>query len=315
MANEPHIRPHDIKVLVVDPLQDSFFKHLKRYGISFKYDPCISRNKLLKDIGNYEALVVRSRTMVDKEIIRRAKTLKVIARAGTGTDNIDLNEARKKGIKVVNAPEAQKRSVAELTICLIFMLARSVLDSNLALRKGRWERPLGFELMKKTLGVVGFGRIGKEVAKLAAALGMKVIVYDVVEQEREARKIGVKFTRNFKELLRRADVISIHVPLDKSTYHMFNRDTFKIMKRGVLMVNTSRGQVVDTKALLEAMNMGIVGGVGLDVFEEEPPRGELYSMLISRRGVIAVPHIGSQTKEAQERIAEDLAKNLMRFAK
>jgi len=313
MAKTSHVRPYGIKVLVADPLQGTFFEHLKRHGVKYRYDPCISRDELLKEVENYDVLVVRSRTVVDKELIRRARSLKIIARAGTGTDNIDLEEARRRGIKVINAPEAQKRSVAELTLCLIMMLARSVLEGNLALRSGRWKRPLGFELMNKTLGVVGFGRIGKEVAKLTRALGMRVIVYDVVRQEREAKKIGARFAKDLDELLRRADVVSIHVPLDEMTYHMFNRETFEKMKRGVVVVNTSRGQVVDTRALLEAMDRGIVSGVGLDVFEEEPPRGALYRRLIRRRGVVAVPHLGAQTKEAQEKIAEDLAKNLMRL--
>lgn len=315
MAKTSHVRPYKIKVLVADPIEEPFFKRLKQYRVRFKYEPRITRERLLREVGSYDALVVRSRTLVDKEVIRRARSLKVIARAGTGTDNIDVEEARRRGIRIINAPDAQKHSVAELTVCLMLMLSRSVLESNMALRNGRWERPLGFELRGKTLGMVGFGRIGKEVARLATALGMKVIAYDVVRQEREARELGIRFAKNLDELLSRSDVVSIHVPLDETTFHMFNREAFNKMKRGVMIINTSRGQVVDTKALLEAMDRGIVSKVGLDVFEEEPPRSALYRKLIKRPGVVTVPHIGAQTREAQSKIAEDLAKNLVRAIK
>jgi D-3-phosphoglycerate dehydrogenase len=254
---------------------------------------------------------VRSRTRVDAEVIGAGARgrLRVIARAGVGLDNIDVEAARRHGILVVNAAEAPVESVAELTVGLMIAAARRVVELNGKLREGVWAKEYGFELYGKTLLIVGFGRIGRRVAQLTRALGMRVLAYDVVDVSEHAARLGVKVIDNLCEGLAEADVVSLHVPLTRDTWHMINSKTLRCFKRGTILVNTARGAVVDTEAVLAALEDGTLYAYAADVLEHEPP-GELEMKLVRHPRAIITPHIGSQTFEAQERIARVIAEKL-----
>ncbi len=282
---------------------------LEARGLHIDYKPGLGRDELLKIIGDYDVLVVRSRTKVRRDVIDRGEKLKVIARAGVGLDNIDVEYAVKKGIRVVNAPGAAAQSVAELTIGLLISAARFVKAHIVSLERGEWSkgRWTGVELAGKTLGVIGLGRIGYRVARLARGLGMNVLAYDVVDASDRAREVGARFTRDLDVVLREADAISLHVPLTPETYHMINREALEKMRDGVIIVNTSRGPVIDTRALLEYLERGKVFAAALDVLEHEPPREEWEWRLVRHPRVIVTPHIGAETKEAKRRVAEETA--------
>nr|WP_244403870.1 D-2-hydroxyacid dehydrogenase [Pyrolobus fumarii] len=298
-----------MKVLVTDPVDKLLLGILEKHGLQVDYRPGVPREELLKIIGDYDILVVRSRTKVDREVIDRGEKLKVIARAGVGLDNIDVQHAIEKGIKVVNAPGAAAQSVAELTIGLLIAAARFFKAHIVSLERREWSkgRWTGVELSGKTLGVIGFGRIGYRVAKIARGLGMRVLAYDVVDASDRAREIGAEFTRDLDVVLRESDAITLHVPLTKETYHLIDRDALEKMKDGVIIVNTSRGPVIDTKALLEYLESGKVFAAALDVLEHEPPKEEWEWRLVHHPRVIVTPHIGAETREAKRRVAEETA--------
>ncbi len=298
-----------MKVLVTDPVDKLLVEILESRGLRVDYRPGISREELLKLIPEYEVLVVRSRTRVDREVIERGVRLRVIARAGVGLDNIDVDYAVKRGIRVVNAPGAAAQSVAELTIGLLIAAARMFKAHVVALERGEWSkgRWKGVELAGKTLGVIGFGRIGSRVARLARCIGMRVLAYDVVDARDRAEAIGAEFTRDLDRVLREADAITLHVPLTPETYHLIGREEFERMKDGVIIVNTARGPIIDTRALLEYLERGKVFAAALDVLEHEPPREEWEWRLVHHPRVIVVPHIGAETVEAKRRVAEETA--------
>ena len=299
------------RVLVTDHVADLLLERLRAAGVLVDYRPGISRGELLSIVHGYDALVVRSRTRVDREVIERGERLRVIARAGVGLDNIDLEAARERGIRVVNAPGAATQSVAELTIGLLIAAARRLAESLELARNMVWKKVMGFELYGKTLSVIGFGRIGRRVAEIAKAIGMKVVAYDVVDMSGYASKMGVEFTRDLYEALRRADAVTLHVPLTEQTWHLISRPEFEAMKRGVILVNTSRGPVVDSEALLWALEEGIVAAAALDVLEHEPPQTEAEKRLASHPRVFLTTHIGASTREAQMRVAEETARKLL----
>ena len=257
---------------------------------------------------------MRSRTRVDGEVIAAgaAGRLRVVARAGVGLDNIDLEAARKHGVKVVNAPGAPAQSVAELTIGLMIAAARRLVELNAKLRGGVWAKEYGLELHGKTLLVVGFGRIGRRVAAIARALGMRVLAYDVVDVRAEAERLGVELVSDLCKGLGMADVVTLHVPLTRETWHMIDWRAIRCMKRGAILVNTSRGAVVDARAVLEALEEGYLYAYATDVYEREPPEG-VEARLVRHPRVVATPHIGSQTLEAQERIAVEVAEKLAKI--
>lgn len=300
-------------ILIVEPVSPILIEMLMKAGFKITYIEEDSQNRITDIIENFHALVVRSGTRVDKNLLEKAKKLKVIARAGVGLDNIDISEALKRGIKVINASEAPVSSVTELTFCLVIMALRNVLCSNLEVKKGLWIRPIGSELRGKTLGVVGFGRIGRNVARVSGAFGMKVIAYDIKNIKKEGKALNIKVAKDLTELLRNSDVVSLHVPLNPRTYHMISEKEFNTMKKGAIIVNTSRGAVIDTKALLKALEDGKISAAALDVLENEPPKEEWELKLINHSNVIVTPHIGSQTKEAQERIAKIIAKKIIKY--
>lgn len=303
-----------MKVLVAAPLHERAIEILKNAGLEVVYEEYPDQEKLKELVKDVSAIIVRSKPKVTKEIIDAAPSLKVIARAGVGLDNIDVEYAKSKGIEIVNAPAASSRSVAELAIALIFNVARKVAFADRKMREGVWAKKqcMGFELEGKTLGVVGFGRIGYNVAKIAKAIGMNILLYDVYKNEERAREVDGKFVE-LEELLKNSDVVTIHVPLLESTYHLINEEKLKLMKPTAILINTSRGPIVDTNALVKALQEGWIAGAGLDVFEEEPlPKDHPLTKLDN---VVLTPHIGASTVEAQERAGIEVAEKVVKILK
>jgi len=304
-----------LKVLVCDPIHDEGLNILRKGGLEVDYVPQITREELLKVVDQYDAIIVRSRTKVDVEVLRRAIRLKVIGRAGVGVDNIDVEEAKKRGIKVLRTPEGPSVSVAELTLALMLCLARMVPYADRAMKDGKWVKRelMGVELKGKKLGIVGFGRIGYEVARRAKAFEMEVLVYDVILDKLmdRVREVGARGL-GFEELLRESDFVSIHVPLTPQTRHMIGEGELKAMKPTAYLINTSRGGVVDEEALLRALKEGWIAGAALDVYEVEPPTN---MELIRLPNVVCTPHIGAQTVEAQRRNSALIANKLLNALK
>ncbi len=258
-------------------------------------------------------LVVRGRTRVDREVIDRGERLLVVARAGSGIDNIDVEYAVRKGISIVNAPESPAQSVAELTIGLLIAAARSIPAYDKLVKGGSWPKGAytGVELRGKTLGVVGLGRIGSRVASIARAIGMRVVAYDVADVRERAREVGAEVAGELEELLAEADATTLHVPLTPDTYHMIGEREFELMKDGVILVNTSRGPVVDSRALLRALDNGKVRAAALDVLEHEPPAEPWEVELVRHPRTVVTPHVGSDTAEARKRISIEVAYNIL----
>jgi len=260
----------------------------------------MTREELLESIGKYDALIVRSGTKVDRDVIEAGGNLKVIGRAGVGVDNIDVEAASKRGIMVINAPQSNIISAAEQTMALLCSMCRNLPEAVSSLRQGEWERKRfeGVELYHKVMGIIGLGRIGMLVAHRCLAFGMQVIAYDPYVSKERAQKAGVELVPELDDLLGRADFITIHLPKNPETYHMLGEREFEKMKEGVRVLNVARGGVIDEQALLKALDSGKVAGAGLDVFEEEPAT---ENPLIGHPRVVATPHLGASTQEAQDR--------------
>ncbi|MFP3198473.1 MAG: D-2-hydroxyacid dehydrogenase [Thermoproteus sp.] len=303
-----------MRVLVADQTSDKLLERLRGGGLEVDYRPGIPRDELLKVVEGYEVLVVRSRTKVNREVIDRGAKLKVVARYGVGLDNIEVDYAIKRGIAVINAPNAPTRSAAELTIGLMIALARRIPVLDREVKAGGWPKGkyVGRELYGKRLGVVGFGRIGRTVAQYAAALGMEVVASDVIDVSAEAAKIGARQVP-LERLLAESDVVTLHVPLTPGTYRLMDDARLSLLRDGAMLINTSRGEVVDVDAL--ARHIDRLWGVALDVLPEEPPRSERLLKLLSHEKVIATPHVGSETYEAYDRLAEELALNILEAVK
>ena len=273
-------------------------------------DRCgIEGDELLEIIGAYDAVIVRSRTRLDAALLAQAGRLKVVGRAGVGVDNIDLAAAAARGISVVNAPQANSLAAAEHTLGLILALARSIPRADAALKSGRWEKDgmQGIELSGKTLGILGVGRTGGLVALRAAAFGMTVLGYDPLLSDDQIRQSGAQPV-TLAELYRRADFVSLHLPLSPGTRRLVDGQALGQMKRGVRIISTARGGVIDETALLGALESGQVAGAALDVFAQEPPG---LSALVAHPNVIATPHIAGQTAEAQRAAAVDIAEEVL----
>ncbi|MCT8336750.1 phosphoglycerate dehydrogenase [Methanoculleus sp. Afa-1] len=292
------------RVLVSDPLAEEGIEILKEFA-DVDVNTGLTEDQLVASIGNYDALLVRSGTEVTARVIDAGERLKFIGRAGAGVDNIDTEAATRRGIIVANAPEGNTLAATEHTMAMMLSLARNIPQATASLKKGEWKRSkfMGVELNDKVLGIMGFGRIGREVAKRAQALEMKIIAYDPFITQERAASLGVEMVP-LDELFRRADVITVHTPLIKETRHVINAKTIATMKDGVRLINCARGGIIDEAALADAITSGKVAGAALDVFESEPPTD---SPVIGLDKVIITPHLGASTVEAQQNVAISVA--------
>ncbi|MBU0650970.1 phosphoglycerate dehydrogenase [bacterium] len=299
------------KVLVSDSLSDKgleILKNEKDIEVTVKTD--FTPEELKKEIKKYDALLIRSGTKVTKEIIENADNLKVIGRAGVGVDNVDIPAASKKGIVVMNTPSGNTLSTAEQTITMLLSLARNIPQANASMKKKEWERKafMGVEVNSKVLGIVGFGRIGQEVAKRMKSFGMDIIAYDPFMPTETANSIGVKMTDNLDDIYKAADFITVHTPLTEETRDLISKKTIAKMKKGVRIINCARGGIVNEQDICEAIKEGKVAGAAIDVYEEEPPKN---TPLYYEDKVIMTPHLGASTKEAQVNVAIDVAKQVV----
>ncbi|MFX1474565.1 MAG: hydroxyacid dehydrogenase [Promethearchaeota archaeon] len=305
------------RVLVTDPIHKDAISRMEAAGLEVVVRTDISADELLQVIGEYDAIVVRGRTKVTSEVIRAGQRLKIIGRSGVGLDNVDRAAAKERGIHVVNSPEGPSVSVAELVFALTFSVLRRVSFADQGMRTGKWLKKAckGNELKGRTLGIIGFGFIGEEVAKRALAFGMQVLAYDILPDRIEVIKtIGADY-KPLEELLADSDILTIHVPLNPKTKGLIGTAEIAKMRKGAIIINTSRGGIVDEKALYEALVSEKLGGAGLDVFSEEPPfQNELLCKIIAFSNVVSTPHIGAMTIEAELAnsmiIAEKLLKHL-----
>lgn len=298
-----------MKVLIADNLPEECIEILERSNIKVEFKPTISQEGLKNEIGNYEAIIIRSKTKINAEILERANRLKIICRAGVGIDNVDVVKATKKGIVVMNAPVGNIVSTAEHTIALLLALSRNIVEANRSLRAGEWERTrfIGSQVSGKTLGIIGMGRVGRLVAKRAAALEMKVIGYDPFITTDIASAYHTHMTRDLTDLLKQSDYITIHVPLNADTKGLITRREFGLMKDNVRIINCARGGIVLENDLYEAIINGKVGGAALDVFEIEPP---VNNKLILLDKVLTTPHLAASTFEAQLEVAKEAAEQV-----
>lgn len=290
---------YSFRVLLADQIAPEGIRVLEEAaGIQVDERAGIDASELEAAIGNYDALIVRSRTRVTAAILEAGQRLRVVGRAGVGLDNIDVDAAAKRGIAVLNAPAGNVVSAAELTMALMLSLVRHVPQAAASLKRGEWERNRfkGVELHGKTLGLIGAGRIGAEVAKRALAFGMQVIIHDPYLSDERARDIGAELV-TFHELFRAADLVSIHTPLTEETRGLIGADQLAMMKPTAYLINAARGGVVDETALVEALQKGELAGAALDVFEEEPVAAD--NTLLRLDNVIAIAHLGAATHEAQ----------------
>lgn len=296
-----------VKILVTDQIHDDGIKMLEQIG-EVDVKTGLTPNQLLEEIKGYDVLVVRSATKVTKEVIDAGENLKIIARAGVGLDNIDVQAANARGIKLVNAPEAPTIAVAELVIGLMLSWARQLPRADTSMKQDRWEKTqlMGSELRGKTLGIIGTGRIGQAVGYRAKAFLMNILAFDVGQNAEFIRGTGARYV-DLEELLRESDFVSLHVPATSQTRHMIERREIELMKPSAVLVNTSRGEVIDEAALTDALKKGKIAGACLDVYEREPPKD---SPLFKLPNVVLTPHIGASTVEAQREAALIIAEKI-----
>lgn len=302
------------KVLVCDTIEQKGIEIMKKSGLQVDYKPEIKPDELIGTVKNYDILVVRSRTKVTKEVIDANTKIKIIARVGVGLDNIDVKYADSKGIKVINAELAATTAVAELVIGLMLSLARSIPRADAAVKNGKWLKKelVGIELKGRYLGIVGVGKIGRRIARIARGLNMNIIGYDVIPIDQQfSREVGMVVT-DLNTLLSSSDFVTLHVPLTEGTKHMMNEQRLGLMKKNAYLINTSRGAVIDEQALYNALKDGKIAGAALDVFEIEPPTN---TALVQLPNVVCTPHIGAQTFEAQELAANVIAEKIIQILK
>ncbi|MDH3361469.1 MAG: D-2-hydroxyacid dehydrogenase [Nitrosopumilus sp.] len=299
-------------VLICDEVDPILTKILEDNGLNVSYEPEITAQQILEKISNFNIVIVRSRTIITKEMIDKADNCKIIARVGVGLDNVDQNAAKEKNIRVINAVEGAMNAVAELVLGLMLSLARQTTRGDRAIRNGQWLKKelKGTELRGKYLGIIGLGNIGKRLARLARGLNMNIIGYDVISIDEEFSKEVGLMKADLATLLQSSDYVSIHVPLLNSTYHLLDAQKMSTMKKTAKIINTSRGGVVDEDALYEAITNGTLGGAALDVFEKEPAVGHKLAELDN---VILTPHIGAQTKEAQSLAANVIGEKIIQI--
>jgi D-3-phosphoglycerate dehydrogenase len=301
-----------MKVLVSDNLSEEGVKILKDAGLTVDVKTGMKPEELKSVIGEYNGIVIRSATKLTADVLDAAENLKVIGRAGSGLDNVDKPAASKKGIVVMNTPGGNTITTAEHTISLMLSMARRIPQAAASMKAGKWEKKkfTGVELYNKTLGIVGIGAIGGEVAKRAQGLGMNVIAFDPFLSDEKAKEIGVE-KMSVEDVFKRADVITFHTPLTQETKNIVNKDSIKTMKDGVRIINCARGGIVNEAALLEALESGKVAGAALDVFEKEPPPED--SALVKHPNVVCTPHLGASTGEAQVNVATAVAEQIVDY--
>ncbi|MHB8602093.1 MAG: D-2-hydroxyacid dehydrogenase [Nitrosotalea sp.] len=300
----------DKSVLICDQVAPILNDILQKNGLKITYEPEITPDQIKEKISNFDIVVVRSRTKITKEMIDRATQCKIIARVGVGLDNIDVDAAKVKGIRVINAVEGAMNAVAELVLGLMLSMAREIPRADREIRNGKWLKKelMGSELSGKYLGIVGLGNIGKRLAKLARGLNMNIIGFDVMPIADDfARDVGL-IKADIDTLLSSADYISFHVPLTETTHHLVNAKRISTMKKTTYIINTSRGEIIDEDALYDALKEGKIAGAALDVFEKEPAVGNKLTTLPN---VVCTPHIGAQTKEAQTLAANVIGEKII----
>ncbi len=301
------------KVLVCDSIDPASVEEMKAAGLSVDVRTGLSAKELCEVVGPYHALVVRSATKVTKDVLERATSLKLVVRGGVGVDNIAVDDARRRGVEVMNTPEANSIAVAEHAIALMFAFSRRIAAADVSMRAGRWDKAKleGTELYRKTLGLVGLGRIATEVARRAVALGMRVIACRrSVKPAEEMTALGVEVV-GFDALLARADIVSLHLPFSKESHHLFDAARIARMKQGAVLVNCARGGIVDEVALAQALESGHLSGAAVDVFEKEPP--DPANPLLRLPNVVVTPHLGASTVEGQNRVGEAVARKVIAF--
>jgi len=297
-----------VRILVSDPIGDVGLSLLRGEGFAVENRTDLAAGELEKIIGKFDALVVRSSTQVTAGVIEHGSRLRVIGRAGSGVDNIDVPAATRRGILVMNTPGGNTVSAAEHTVSMMLALARNIPQAHMSMVRGEWDRKrfIGMEVLEKTVGIIGLGKIGREVARRCSGLGMRVIGYDPLMQPDAAIRLDIDMVA-MDELFRRSDFISVHTPMTPETRGLIGDKALSRAKRGVRILNCARGGIVDEGALLRGLESGQVGGAALDVFEQEPPVG---SPLLNHPRVICTPHLGASTEEAQEKVAAQIATSI-----
>ncbi len=300
-----------MRILVADRISDDAIQLLKSSGFEYDFKPEVSAGELLSMIGSCDALIVRSRTKVTRELLTAGKSLKVIGRAGVGVDNIDVEAAKALGIPVLNTPNALTNAVAEFTLGLMLSLARKIPVADSSVKAGNWEKAkfVGRELKGKVYGTIGIGKIGQKVAQLARAFGMQIIANDVIPIPQDlVSQLEIRVSTQ-QEIFALSDFVDLHVPLTPETENLVNYSKFQLMKRTACIINTSRGKVVNERDLLRALNENLIAGAALDVFEIEPPTS---LALIKYENVIATPHIAGQSVEAQNAAGTEIVELVMK---
>jgi len=301
-----------MKILVTDELSKEGIEMLTKDGVQVDVRPKISQDDLLKIIGDYEALIVRSGTKVTAQVIEHGKKLKVVGRAGVGVDNVDVEAATRRGILVMNTPSANIISACEHTMAMMLSLARNIPWADKSVKEGKWEKSkfMGVELSGKTLGIIGIGRIGGEVAKRAKSFGMKLIGFDPYISQEAAVKLGVRLM-SLNDVCKEADFITVHAALTPTTHNLISTAQFEMMKPTIMIVNCARGGIIDEAAWCEALRTKRIAGAAIDVFEQEPlPKDSPFLKL---ENAVLTPHLGASTKEAQEKVSIEMAEHVKLF--
>ncbi|MBI3889918.1 MAG: phosphoglycerate dehydrogenase, partial [Candidatus Wallbacteria bacterium] len=302
--------PRETRVLVTEPLSAVGLEELRAH-FEVDYRPECTEEELGEALASAQALIVRSKTRVTGDRIRAARSLRVIGRAGVGYDNIDLEAATERGILVMNVPDANTMAATEHTFALILAMMRRIPQAVQSMREGKWTRSqlVGNELYEKTLGIVGFGRIGKEIAHRAQAFGMEVLVFDpyVTQEKADALRVGLA---GLDTLLERSDAITLHVPLTENTRKMIGREQLARMKPTAYLVNCARGGIIDDEALLDALREKKIAGAALDVYSKEPPDFSTPLLSAQLPNLICTPHLGASTEEAQEKVGTSIARQV-----
>ena len=300
-----------LRSLVCDPVDNLMINELNSNKFEVSYDPAIDAETLKEKVKDFDVLVVRSRTKVTREVLEKAGRLKVIARAGIGTDNIDVKFAREKNIHIVTAAGSSTQSVSELSIGLAVDLARKIPLLDRKSKGNVLKKDTGIELYGKTAGIIGFGRIGYATAKVLRAMGLNVIAYDIYQNQKIIEEIDGSYV-SLKDLLEKSDLIFVQATLTDGSSKLISKEEMDYIKQGVYIVNTSRSEFIDGPALLDALKEGRVAGYAADVLWHEPPKEEWEKEIISLDNVIITPHIGAQTVEAQHRVAQYTVENLVK---